>query len=77
MCIKSTLSSGWKSFVLLEQWVYYVINTRKLTSYIADYDAVIISEFNNALEQDNTRIDIQRIEVVYGNEPHVIQRVHK
>lgn len=77
MCIKSTFSSGWKSFVLLEQWIYYVIDTRKLTSYIADYDAVTISEFNNALEQDNTRIDIQRIEVIYGNEPHVIQRVYK
>lgn len=77
MCVQSTFSSGRTSFVLLEQWVHYVIDTRKLTSYTADYDAVIVSEFDNTLEQDDTWIDIQRIEIVYGNEPHSIQWVHK
>lgn len=50
MCVESAFSSGRTCTVLLEQWVHYVIDTRKFASYIADYDAVIVSEFDNALE---------------------------
>lgn len=77
VCVKPAFPSGRTSAVLLEQRVHYVVDTREFTGYIADYDAVTVSEFDNTLEQDDTRIDIQRAEVIYGIESHVVQRVHQ